>query len=161
MPQLRVLSVSPHACVLGPDGSALLRAECSHTHGSCSLYLQPCLCVLGTQSGLFVTPWTVARQAFLSMGFSRPEHWSGLPFRSPGDLPDPGIEPVSPSLQPDSLPPSQRGSPQRCPAGRKVKVKVAQSCPTLCDPIAGIGVTHRLSCQHGYMRSFLGFVHSD
>ena len=41
---------------------------------------------------LSVTPWTVARQAPLSMGFSRPEHWSGLPFPSPGDLPDPGIK---------------------------------------------------------------------
>ena len=43
---------------------------------------------------LFATPWTVARQALLSMGFSRQEYWSGLPFPSPGDLPDPGIEPV-------------------------------------------------------------------
>ena len=44
---------------------------------------------------LFATPWTVARQAPLSMGFSRQEYWSGLPFPSPGDLPDPGIKPVS------------------------------------------------------------------
>ena len=44
------------------------------------------------------TPWTVARQAPLSMGFSRQEYWSGLPFPSPGDLPDPGIEPGSPAL---------------------------------------------------------------
>ena len=42
---------------------------------------------------LFVTPWTIADQASLSVGFSRQEHWSGLPFPSPGDLPDPGIEP--------------------------------------------------------------------
>ena len=41
---------------------------------------------------LFATPWTVARQAPMSMGFSRQEYWSGLPFPSPGDLPDPGIE---------------------------------------------------------------------
>ena len=44
------------------------------------------------------TPWTVAYQAPSSMGFSRQEHWSGLPFPSPGDLPDPGIEPGSPVL---------------------------------------------------------------
>ena len=44
---------------------------------------------------LFATPWTVAYQAPLSMGFSRQEHWSGLSFPSPGDLPDPGIEPWS------------------------------------------------------------------
>ena len=43
-------------------------------------------------------PWTAAHQAPLSMGFSRQEHWSGLPFHSPGDLPDPGIEPKSPAL---------------------------------------------------------------
>ena len=53
---------------------------------------------------LFVTPWTVAYQALQSMGFSRQEYWSGLPFPSPGDLPDPGIEPRSPALQADALP---------------------------------------------------------
>ena len=52
-----------------------------------------------TQSCLFATPWTVARQAPLSMGFSRQEYWSGLPFPPPGDLPNPGIEPTSPALQ--------------------------------------------------------------
>ena len=46
-----------------------------------------------------VTPWTIAHQAPLSMGFSRQEYWSGLPFPSPGDLPDTGIEPWSPALQ--------------------------------------------------------------
>ena len=53
---------------------------------------------------LFATPWTVAYQAPLSMGFSRQEYWSGLPFPSPGDLPSPGIEPGSPTLQADALP---------------------------------------------------------
>ena len=52
---------------------------------------------------LFATPWTVAHQAPLSMGFSRQEYWSGLPFPSPGDLPNPGIEPRSPALQADTL----------------------------------------------------------
>ena len=50
-----------------------------------------------------VTPWTVAHQAPLSMGFSRQESWSGLPFPSSGDLSDPGIEPWTPILQADSL----------------------------------------------------------
>ena len=50
------------------------------------------------------TPWTVACQAPLSMGFSRQDYWSGLPFPSPRDLPDPGTEPRSPELQTDSLP---------------------------------------------------------
>ena len=49
------------------------------------------------------TPWTAGFQAFLSMEFSRQEYWSGLPFSSPGDLPDPGIKPRSPALQADSL----------------------------------------------------------
>ena len=53
---------------------------------------------------LSATPWTVAHQAPLSMGFSRQEYWSGLPFPSPGDLPDPGIEPRSSTLQADALP---------------------------------------------------------
>ena len=51
-----------------------------------------------------VTPQTVAHQVPLSMGFSRQEYWSRLPFPSPGDLPNSGIEPSSPTLQADSLP---------------------------------------------------------
>ena len=54
--------------------------------------------------GDFATPWTVAHQASLSMGFSRQEYWSGLPFLSPGDLPDPGIKARSSTLQANSLP---------------------------------------------------------
>ena len=52
---------------------------------------------------LFVSPWTVAYQAALSMGFSRQDYWNGLPFLSPGDLLNPGIEPQSPTLQADAL----------------------------------------------------------
>ena len=52
---------------------------------------------------LFVTPWTIAHQAPPSMKFSRREYWSGLPFPSPGVLPDPGIEPCSPTLQADAF----------------------------------------------------------
>ena len=57
------------------------------------------------------TPWTVARQAPLSMGFSKQEYWSGLPFPSPGDLPNPGIKPRSPAWKADSLPSEPPGSP--------------------------------------------------
>ena len=53
---------------------------------------------------LFVTPWTVAYQVLPSMGFPRQEYWSELPFPSPGDSPDPGIEPRSPALRADALP---------------------------------------------------------
>ena len=55
----------------------------------------------------FVTTWTIP-----SMEFSRPEYWSGEPFLSPGDLPNPGIEPRSPALQADSLPAEPPGKPQ-------------------------------------------------
>ena len=87
---------------------------------------------------LFVTPWTVAYQAPPSMGFSRQECWSGLPFPSPGDLPDPGIQPQSPTLQADTL-------PSESPGNSKFLLlvyfmyqlnyisSVTQSCPTLCD----------------------------
>ena len=57
------------------------------------------------------TPWTVALQAPLSMGFPKQEYWSGLPFPSPGDLPNPGIESGPPELQVDSLPNEPLGSP--------------------------------------------------
>ena len=57
-----------------------------------------CMCVCSQSVRLFVTPWTVARQAPLSMGFSRQEYWSGFPVPSAGDLPNPGIETVSPAL---------------------------------------------------------------
>ena len=59
---------------------------------------------------LFVTPWTIAYQAPLTMGFSRQEYWRGLPFSSPGDLPNPGIEPGSPALQTDALPSEPPGN---------------------------------------------------
>ena len=60
---------------------------------------------------LFVTPWTVACQVPMSMGFPRQEHWNGLPFPSLEDLPDPGIEPMSPALQVNSLALNHLGSP--------------------------------------------------
>ena len=60
---------------------------------------------------LFVTPWTVAHQAPPSMECFRQEYWSGLPFPSPGDLSDQGIEPGSPALQADALPSEPPGTP--------------------------------------------------
>ena len=59
----------------------------------------------------FATPWTAAHQAPPSMGFSRQEYWSGLPFLSPGDLPNPGIEPGSLALQADALTSESPGKP--------------------------------------------------
>ena len=66
-----------------------------------------------------VTTWTVACEAPLSMGFSRQKYWSGLPFLSPGDLPDPGVELTSPALQADSLPTEPPGKPK----GDKGRIK--------------------------------------
>ena len=66
---------------------------------------------------LFATPWTVAYQALPSMGFSRQEYWSGLPFPSPGDIPNPGIEPGSPALQTDALPSEPPGKPENTEVG--------------------------------------------
>ena len=68
-----------------------------------SRYLQPVKCQLLSPARLFVTPWTAAHQAPRSMGFSRQGNWSGLPFPSPGDPPNSGIEPRSPALQADFL----------------------------------------------------------
>ena len=76
---------------------------------------------------LFVTLWTIARQAPLSMGFSRQEYRTGLPFPSPGDLRGPGAEPVSPALTGRFFTAEPPGKP-RFHCGL-----VFQSCPTLCD----------------------------
>ena len=76
------------------------------------------------------SPWTVARQASLSVGFSRQEYWSGLLFPSPEDLFHPGIKSGSPILQAYTAILSYDGIPWSCR-----KVKVAQLCPTLCDPM--------------------------
>ena len=70
----------------------------------CCLVAQLCLTI-------FAAPWTIACQAPLCMGFPRQEYWSGLPFPSPGDLPDPGIESRSPTLLEDSLLSESLGKP--------------------------------------------------
>ena len=69
------------------------------------------VCLLLSHVQFFATPWTVAHQALLSMGFSRQESWSGLPFPSPRDLADLGIELTSPALQAASLLSEPPGKP--------------------------------------------------
>ena len=98
-------------------------------------------CCLVSGVWLFVNPWPVACQALLSMGFSRQEYWSELPFPSPGDLLEPGIETLSPALQVDSLLLSRNSY-------TKWKVKV-KSCPTLCDPWT---VAHQAPQSMGFSR---------
>ena len=107
---------------------------------------------------LFATLWTVAHQAPPPVVFSRQEYWSGLPFTSPGDLPDPGIIPRSPALQAEALTSEPPGKPlslnyviinnkTRCCRSYQLS-SVAQSCPTLCDPLnhstPGLPVHHQL-----------------
>ena len=99
---------------------------------------------------LFRTPWTVAYQTPPSMGFSRQECWSGLPFPSAGDLPDPEIKTGSPALQADALQSDPPGKPHRL-ASDQIR-SVAKSCPTLCDPMncstPGLPVYHQLTQTH-------------
>ena len=84
-----------HGSMFSPQGFLSLRISKSF----------PKVCTqLLSHVQLFVTPWTVAHQAPLFMEFSSQEYWSRLPFPSPGDLPNPGIEATSPTLQADSLP---------------------------------------------------------
>ena len=107
---------------------------CSHSMGCCA-------CML-SHVQLFATLWTVAHQAPLSMGLSRQEYWSGVPFPSPGDLPNPGMEPAS----------------LISPMGCSVQFSsVAQSCPTLCNYLQPHELQHaRLPCPSPTPR-----VHSD
>ena len=84
------------------------------------------MCVFHSVMSDSATPWTMACQTPLSTEFSRQGYWNGLPFPSPGDLPNPGIEPRSPTLQADSLPAEPPGgqpqmSPKlvKCPLGAK------------------------------------------
>ena len=87
---------------------------------------------------LFATPWTVTCRAPPSMGFSRQEYWSGLPFPSPGDLPNPGIEPRSSVLQADTL-------PSEPPGKTFYKSSTLEKCWNLLD---SIGVLHSICKAH-------------
>ena len=82
--------------------SSMTRKRKSYYIDIIGLFSQEGACVL-SNVWLFVTMWTVVHQAPLSIGFSRQEYWRGLPFPSPGDLPDPGIKPRAPVLQANSL----------------------------------------------------------
>ena len=96
----------------GPPGNSLLGVLKPTVATKCLQYHRKWSEVkLLSRVRLFATPWTVAYQASPSMGFSRQEYWSGLPFPSPGDLPDPGIERGSPAFEADALtsePPGNR-----------------------------------------------------
>ena len=85
------------------------------------------MCVLLNCVRLFVTSWTVACQAPLSVEFSRQEYWSGLPFSSPGDLPNPGIEPGSPAFQAFSLPGAARNDAPLCDISDTTDISISMN----------------------------------
>ena len=109
----RAVSICPNPqnCTLERMNST--SENCTHTDDVCVC----CVLTLLSHIRLFVTPWTVAQQAPLSMGFSKQEYRSGLLFPSPGDLAHPGIEPRSPTLQEDSLPAEPPGKPKNTGVG--------------------------------------------
>ena len=84
------------------------------------------MCVTCSVISDSASPWAVACQASLSVEFSRQEYCSGLPFPSPGDLPDPGIEPRSPALWAGSSPSEPPGKPQRAYTNKKIKPPVGR-----------------------------------
>ena len=96
----------------------------AHKQAHASVYLFVCISKVKSLSRvqLFATLWAVAYQPPPSMGFSRQEYWSGLPFPSPVDLPDPGIEPRSPALQADALFSEPPGKPLLVTASSKNNV---------------------------------------
>ena len=94
---------------------------------------------------LFETPWTVAHQAPPSMGFSRQGYWNGLPFPSPGDLPDPGIEPRSPALEADALtsePPRKPQHPSFLGEGQNLGLLMNCGFPPWLGLLTGPGFVH-------------------
>ena len=103
-PSIRVFSNELALCIRWPKYWSF---TFSISHSNEILPMMPFygdVCVLVSHVWLFATPWTIAHQAPLSVEFCRQEYWSGLPFPSPGDLPNPGIKPGSPALQVDSSP---------------------------------------------------------
>ena len=124
-------------CCLPNKHVNLFKSLCSSTvqHRNQGLQIiRQWQCSLLSRVWLFAIPWTVAHQAPLSMGFSRQEYWSGLPFPSPEYLSNPGIEPGSSALKADSLPFELQGRPTNY---------------LLCDTLECVlGKQHKLVNQH-------------
>ena len=131
----------------------------------CDTFLNTMLCCTHVFSWVWplVTPWTVACQAPLSMGFSRQEYESGLPFPSSWDIPSPGIEPTYPAWQADSLPLSHVGTPREDRGSFKFLVISLIWVVCLRKPLALSIPTHglfRQSAQHKLRGSAVGSRHS-
>ena len=102
----------------------------THTHTHTCPAIVPCLLLFQSLShvGLFATPQTVACQAPLFMGFSRQEYWSGVPFPSPGDLPDPRIEPMSSALSGRFFSSEPPGKPSTRFTLNKIQINYKKKC---------------------------------
>ena len=98
-------------------------------------------------SDSFVTPWTITCQPPLSMGFPRQEYWSGLPLSSPGDLPNPQMEPASPELQADYSPPSHLGSSGPISSAKEIRMKMLWAGPSGSPQLVGWGAGGTLNRQ--------------
>ena len=122
LPQLPFPGEHQACSSLGPASSCGLLAQMvtgqASSEPSSQAHMPPLTCCISflkvkvkslSRVRLFATPWTTAYQAPLSMGLCRQEYWSGLPFPSPGNLPDPGIKPGSPTLQAEALPSALSG----------------------------------------------------
>ena len=101
-------------------------------------------CLVAKSCPTQATPWPVARQVPLFMAFSRQEYWSELPFPSPGDLPDPGIEPVSPELAHGFFTTEPHGKPSYRYYIFKNKIK-NKSCSTYRIPFHKLSIGHNLN----------------
>ena len=109
-----LVSVCVCACMCVCMCTCVCMCACMRACPCVRVHVHACVCCCFSHVQLSITPWTVAHQPPLSMGFSRQEYWCGLPCPPLGDLLDPGIEPVSPAtpaLQEDSLLLSHWGSP--------------------------------------------------
>ena len=108
-----LIKISPFACLMWEPENKIRKKKKNRKHGT---YYQEGFSKMEVKSlsrvQLFTTLWTVTHQAPPSMGFSRQEYWSGLPFPSPGDIPDPGMEPRCPALQADALTSELSGKPK-------------------------------------------------
>ena len=109
------------------------------------LHVGPLFCLVSKSCPTLCNPMDLACQAPLSMGFPRQEYWSGLPFPSPGDLPDPGIEPGLPHCRQTLYPLSQQGSPGKYWGSLITDVSLSEQRELVMDREAWRAAIHRVA----------------
>ena len=128
--RVKGLTMAPYSWASGVCGPCASFLSTSSSRVRCDFKGEGCVCVLSCVR-LFATPWTTAHQAPLPMGFPRQEYWRGLPFPSPGDPPNPEIEPMSPALAGGFFSPKPPGSPtERNTWHKPYKKPPVEKCPT-------------------------------